>query len=71
MNTDKRKAKIIYNIPGGFATKNAITNRVTIPVPWVKAMGITKEDRDVLLEFDRDTNKIIITKLSEADNIEE
>ena len=67
MNTDTRKAKIIYNIPGGFANKNAITNRVTIPVPWIKAMGITKEDRDVLLKFDKKTNSITITKLSESE----
>ena len=67
MNTDKRKAKIIYNIPGGFASRNAITNRVTIPVPWIKAMGITKDDRDVLLEFDKNANIITITKLSETE----
>lgn len=65
MNSDKRCAKVIYNAPGGAASKNAITNRITIPVPWIKDMGITRENREVLLVYDRENNRIIVTKYDE------
>lgn len=55
-----RKAKIIFSKPGGTAGKGGISNRVTLPVSWVKKMGFTQDDREVLLSFDG--NRIVIEK---------
>jgi antitoxin component of MazEF toxin-antitoxin module len=53
----KREAKITYGKNGqGFTT-----NRVTLPVPWVKELGFTKDDREAEIELEDD--KIIIRKI--------
>ena len=49
---DIRRAKVLFSKSGGTASKNGITNRVTIPTVWVREMGITKDDRDVVLKFE-------------------
>ena len=51
-----KKANITFNKGGN----GGISNRVTIPGAWVKALGITKEDKEVELELTG--GKIIITK---------
>ena len=53
-------AKVIFNKSGGTAGSGGVTNRITIPTTWVREMGITDEDRGVILEFDGD--KITIKK---------
>ncbi|WAW15307.1 hypothetical protein [Peptostreptococcus equinus] len=56
---EKRKAKIIFNKSGD---KNKSTvNRVTLPVPWVRELGITEDDREVQISIEN--KKIIIEKL--------
>lgn len=60
---DKKIAKVIFNKSGGTASKNGITNRVTIPTTWINALGITQEDRNVEMALDGD--KIIIKKIEE------
>ena len=62
---DTRKAKILFSKSGGTASKNGITNRVTIPTVWVREMGITKDDRDVILKFE---NGIITIEKSSNEN---
>lgn len=54
-------AKVIFNKSGGTAGSGGITNRITIPTTWVREMGVTDEDRGVILEFDGD--KITIKKI--------
>lgn len=49
---EKRNAKILFNKSGGTASKNGITNRVTIPTTWIKEMGITQDNRNVVLKFE-------------------
>ena len=49
---DIRKAKVLFSKSGGTASKNGMTNRATIPTVWVREMGITKDDRDVVLKFE-------------------
>ena len=39
-----------------------LTTRISIPVPWVKKMNLTENDRECLLEF-KDNDTIIIKKL--------
>lgn len=56
----KKTAKVTFNRSGGTASKNGMTNRITIPTSWIREMGITQEERDVSMEFDGE--KIIIKK---------
>lgn len=56
----KKTVKVIFNRSGGTAGSGGITNRVTIPTTWVREMGITEEDREVILKFDGEA--IIIRK---------
>lgn len=48
---EERKAKVLFNKSGGNASRNAVTNRITIPTSWIKEMGITRDNREVVLEF--------------------
>lgn len=57
---DIRTAKIQVRNPGGNASKNAKSYSMTIPASWMQRMGITEEDREVILSFDGE--KIIIEK---------
>ena len=61
---EEREAKVLFNKSGGTASKEGITNRITIPTRWIKAMGITKEDREVWLIFDEAQKVIKIEKRS-------
>ena len=51
---------IMINKAGGNAGKNSKTYRVSIPADMVRALGVTEDDRSVMLE-QRD-GKIIIEK---------
>lgn len=57
---EERKLRVMFNKAGGNASKGAMTTRITIPNAWVKQMGITPEQRDVMVTFDN--NKITIEK---------
>lgn len=59
---ETRTLKITFNKSGGTASKNSYTNRLTIPTNWIKELGITKDDRDVLVTFDNEKKEIIIKK---------
>jgi hypothetical protein len=66
-----RKAKIIFNKPGGTARgNNAITNRVTIPSIWIKDMDISSDERDVVLMYDKDKHTITIYKDDKSESNE-
>ena len=56
---DLRKAKIIVNTPGGTASKNSKTYKISLPSAWINEMGIS-ETRDVEMSFDG--KAIVITK---------
>lgn len=56
-NENIRKANVIFGKNGnGF-----LSTKITLPVPWVKQMGLTEVDKEVRLEFDG--NKIEIFKI--------
>lgn len=55
---DKRKAKTLWVKSG----TGSDTVRLTIPVSWIRDMGVNKEERSVILEYDREDKKIIIKK---------
>ena len=57
---EKRKAKVIFALSGGKASKGSQTTRITLPITWVREMGITPDAREVEITFTE--NKIIIEK---------
>jgi hypothetical protein len=54
------KRKVLFNKPGGTASKNAMMARVTLPPEYVKALGITQDEKEIMIYLDND--KIIIRK---------
>ena len=54
---EERTTRVIFGKNGTGST----TNKVTIPVPWIKALGITEEERNVIISFDGDS--IVIQKI--------
>lgn len=55
-----RKRDIQIGKPGGNASKNAKNYRISIPSPWVQALGVTPEDKSVTIAFDG--KRIVIEK---------
>ena len=58
---ERRLARINSSTAGGTAGAGAKTHKVTLPSRWLRAMGITDEEREVELTFDQ--NRIVITKV--------
>ena len=52
MSIQERKARILINKAGGNAGPEGRNYRVALPAAWVKQLGITSADREVLLQFD-------------------
>lgn len=57
---EEKQTNIYFTKSGGTASKNALTSRMNLPSLWVKAMGLSPEDKKVILTFDG--NRIIIRK---------
>lgn len=57
---ETRKAKMLMGSPGGNAGKGASYYRVGIPPVWAQMMGVSSEDRGLLLTFDG--KRVIIEK---------
>ena len=53
---EERKAKISYNKSG----RGSLTTRVTLPITWLRQLGVSEEDREVKLTLKE--NKITIEK---------
>ena len=56
MNLDERTTRVQFGKNG----QGYVTNRITLPVPWVKELGITEDEREVKIILEDD--KIIIEK---------
>ena len=54
-----RKVNVIFNKNG----RGFLSTKINIPVPWVRAMGITENNKELNLKFDGE--KIIIEKEKE------
>ena len=54
------KRNIIIGKVGGNANENSVNYKISLPANMVKDLGVTKEDRSVILTFEN--NKIIIKK---------
>ena len=47
---EKAKRNVMINKAGGTSGKNTKNYRISIPVGMIKALGVTEEDRSVVLE---------------------
>lgn len=54
------KRNIIIGKVGGNANENSVNYKISLPAKMVKDLGVTKEDRSVILTFEN--NKIMIKK---------
>ncbi len=48
---EQRTLKITFNKSGGTASKNGVTTRLTLPVSWIREMGLTADNREVTASF--------------------
>ena len=48
---ENRIGNIIIQSPGGTAAKSSSTYKLSIPTNWVRELGITPENRQVVLSF--------------------
>jgi hypothetical protein len=51
---------IMFAKAGGNASKNACTCRISLPMDAIKALGVTPDDRSVMLTIKE--NKVVIVK---------
>lgn len=56
----KAKRNIMINKAGGTAGKNSVNYRISLPAEMVKLLGITENERSVILTMENDS--IIIKK---------
>lgn len=54
---EKRNVKISFHKAG-----NGRSAKITVPIPWLRKMGITEENRNVIFSFDEETKKLTIEK---------
>lgn len=57
---DVKGGKVSWSKAGGNASKNSISNKVSIPNQWLSVMDISEEDRNIKLAFNG--KQIIIEK---------
>ncbi len=55
---EERKLKVIFGKDG----RGSTNTKITLPISWLKSMGISPEDREVNLKYDEKDKKIIIEK---------
>lgn len=63
-----RTLKVLFNKAGGTASKGSYTTKLSIPMKFLKDMGVTQDEREVVATFDGE--KIILEKkLRENQNV--
>lgn len=55
---EERKLKIMFASDG----KGRYTHKLSVPKTWLEKMGVTIEDREVMVSFNEETKEIIIKK---------
>lgn len=58
---EKVNRNIMINKAGGNASKCGMTYRISLPADSVRGIGVTPEDRSVVVEYDDE--KIVIKKV--------
>lgn len=54
---EKREVKISFHKAG-----NGLGTKLTLPMPWLRKMGVTSESREVEIIFNEETREITIRK---------
>ena len=49
------KRTVIFNKAGGNASKNAMTYKINIPADMIRELGVTEDDRSVILNCENGT----------------
>lgn len=57
---EKRGMKVMFNKAGGNASKKSYNTRISLPVKWVREMGVSEDERQIDMFFTGDS--IIIKK---------
>lgn len=57
---ETRTARVILNKSGGNASAGAFNAKLSLPIVWVRNMGIDLDNREVKISYDG--NKIIIER---------
>ena len=55
---EERKLRVIFSRDG----RGATNTKITLPVKWVRDMGVNPEKREVVLQYDEKNKEIIIRK---------
>lgn len=55
---EERKLKIMFANDG----KGRYTHKLSVPKTWIEKMGVSIEDREVIVSFDEETKEITIRK---------
>lgn len=66
---EKRVAKVNFSAAGGNASAGSVTCKVTLPTSWLNELGVTREDRQVILTLD--ANQIRISRYPSMDEFTE
>lgn len=48
LNFNERILKVTFNKSGGTSSRNGITTRLALPTSWVKELGLTEDNREVI-----------------------
>ncbi len=55
---EERELRVIFSKDG----RGATNTKITLPVKWVRDMGVNPEKREVALQYDEENKQIIIKK---------
>ena len=58
LNAKERILKVSFNKSGGTSSRNGVTTRLTLTISWIRELGITEENREVIAKIEN--GKIII-----------
>lgn len=55
---EKRKLRILFGKSGS----GSVSPRISLPMSWIKDMGLSQENREVNVKYDEAKKQIIIEK---------
>lgn len=55
---EERKLKVLFGKSGN----GYLTPRITLPISWLNEMGISKDNREVKVVYDKEKQEIKISK---------
>ncbi len=55
---EERILKVLWNKSGS----GSISPRISLPMSWIKDMGLSQEKREVNIKYDKEKKQIIIEK---------